>query len=184
MTLNAFECRRIGDGLAEIRIGDLVSRQAVSLVVQLKFPAGAIGTTSRVVFTLIDDGSVLPSTEADCIWNYAADADNDRQPRNIIVDREVATLHAAVAREEALALNRIGRFDEAQRRLEITVERIRAAAESDPVMDEIVDELSERHGVYGATLSGAAMKSERYASYHMVRMRTAEGKARRGPDSQ
>jgi Ca-activated chloride channel family protein len=180
-TLNALECRAIDDEVSEIRIGDLVSRQIVSVVVHLQFSMGQIGTQTHAVFTLSDDGAVLAKSEVDCIWTYACDADNDRQPRNVVVDREVAALYAARAREEALALNKAGEYDAAQRCLDVVAQRIREYAGEDPGLNNILHELLERHIPYGSTMSPAAMKSERYASYHAARMRAPDGSARRRP---
>jgi Ca-activated chloride channel homolog len=178
-TLNAFESRRLDDLMTEIRVGDLVSRQAVSLVVHLKFPEGVNGKTVRAQFSLSDTGNVLASGETDCIWTYASHADNDRQPRNVVVDREVARLYGAKAREEALELNRVGLFDDAQRRLKATADRIRHYAGEDPALQQILDELGEREVVFAQMLDGDVLKRERYASYNLSRMRAADGKARR-----
>ena len=179
-TLNAFECRRLDSRTSEIRMGDLVSRQAVSLVVQLRFPAGVIGTTSSAAFSLFDEAGTLPAAPVDCTWTYASDADNDRQPRNVVVDRAVASLYAGKAREEALALNRDERFADAQRRLKATADRIRRYTGEDNDLQAIVAELADRHHVYGHELAEIAKKREVYASYNRGRMRDADGKARRG----
>ena len=181
-TLNAFESCRLDDLTTEIRVGDLAARQAVSLVVRLKFPQGANGETARAMLSLSDTGNVLADA-ADCIWTYASHADNDRQPRNVVVDREVAKLYAAMAREDALELNRAGSFDESRRRLKATADRIRRYAGDDPILNELLDELAERDEMYGRGMIASALKSERYASYNLSRMRTAEGKAQRRPDA-
>jgi Ca-activated chloride channel homolog len=178
-TLNAFESRRADDLMTEIRVGDLVSRQSVSLVVHLKFPQGVNGATVPANFSLTDAGNVLASGDTDCIWTYASHADNDRQPRNVAVDREVAKLYAARAREEALELNRAGLFDDAQRRLKSAADRIRQYAGEDVIVNEILDGLIERDDMYARVLSASALKSERYAAYNLSRMRGADGKARR-----
>jgi Ca-activated chloride channel family protein len=178
-TLNAFECRRLDSRTSEIRIGDLVSRQAVSLVVQLRFPSGVIGTTSPAAFSLFDEAGTLATAPVACTWTYASDADNDRQPRNVVVDRAVASLYAGKAREEALALNRDERFADAQRRLKATADRIRRYAGVDTDLKAIIAELAERHVVYGQGLADIDKKREIYASYNRGRMRDAYGKARR-----
>ena len=178
-TLNAFECRRLDQRTTEIRLGDLVSRQAVSLVVQLRFPAGEIGTISSAAFSLFDEAGTLATAPIDCTWTYASHADNDRQPRNVVVDREVARLYAGKAREEALGLNREDRFSEAQKRLMVTADRIRQYAGEDDLLKEILAELSDRHVLYGQRMAPSASKSEVYASYSRRRMRGEDGKARR-----
>ena len=89
-----------------------------------------------------------------CTWTYASDADNDRQPRNVVVDREVASLYAGKAREEALALNRDERFADAQRRLKATANRIRRYTGTDDGLKAIIAELAERHHVLGHEFGG------------------------------
>jgi Ca-activated chloride channel homolog len=178
-TLNAFECRRLDEQMLEIRLGDLVSRQAVSLVVQLTFPAGVIGAASLATFSLFDEAGALASGNTDCTWTYASHADNDRQPRNASVDREVARLYAGKAREEALTLNRVDRFEEAQKRLSITADRIRQYAGDDSVLNEIIGELEGRYAVYSRKLGAFAAKNERYEAYYRSRMRGPDGRARR-----
>ena len=180
-TLNAFEARRLEDGATAIHLGDLVSRQAVSLVVRLKFPQGQAGSTATAVFSLWSSTGALRALATDVVWTYADHGANDRQPRNVVVDREVARLYAARAREGALELNRTGRYDEAQKRLEATAARIRRYAGKDPVLGQIVSELTEREVLYTAQLSAPAMKREAYALYNAARMRDSKGKARRQP---
>jgi Ca-activated chloride channel family protein len=182
-TLNSFEVRPVDDLTTEIRLGDLVSRQAVSLVVCLQFPQGAIASTSTALFSLSDEGGALDAGETDTIWTYRGHEENDRQPRNVVVDREVAKLYAAKARAEALTLNRAGRYEDAQRRLKATADRIRQYAGEDPVIDAIVSELEGRSFTFAHALSEPSMKAERYASYNLSRMRGSDGKAPRRPDA-
>lgn len=180
-TLNAFEVRHVDDRTTEIRLGDLVSRQAMSLVVRLEFPQGSERTSLSALFSMSDADSKLSVTETDVIWTYASHGDNDRQPRNVSVDREVAKLYAAKAREEALQLNRAGRFEEAERRLKATADRIRQYAGNDPVLNETIRELEERLEVYGLAMSAPALKLEHFGTYNLARSRAADGKARRTP---
>ena len=179
--LNVMESGRPDEETTAIHLGDLVSRQSVSLILHVRFPAGGESTTSRALLSLSDAGGVLPASETDCIWTYADDAANDRQPRNVAVDREVARLYAARARQEAIALNGEGRFDQAQRRLRAVADRIRTYAGADSVLNRIVEELEESHVVYGNVVGAAMAKSDGYAAYYASHMRGADGKSRRQP---
>jgi hypothetical protein len=58
---------------------------------------------------------VLTCPKTEISWTYASDGQKDHQPRNVVVDREVARICAAKAREEALEMNRTGQFAEAHR---------------------------------------------------------------------
>jgi Ca-activated chloride channel homolog len=182
-TLNAFEVSRLDELATGIRLGNLVSRQIVSVVVRLAFPPEPNGTTAVAFFSVSDEASVLSFPETDVIWTYASDADNDQQRRNVAVDREVARLYAAKAREEALELNRAGEFERAQRRLNATADRIRHYAGKDPALGEILSELADRQVMYARHLSTNALKGEHYAHYYLSHMRQADGKARRSPDA-
>ncbi len=182
-TLNAFEAGRLHDLTTGIHLGNLASRQAVSIVVRLTFPPGANGSTSDALFSMSDDGSVLTLPETDLSWTYASDGQNDEQPRNVVVDREVARLYAAQAREEALAMNRAGQFAEARRRLRGTSARIQEYAGNDEALAQILAELEERDELYAHHMSSALRKREGYGAYYSSHMRDADGKARRSPDA-
>ena len=132
-----------------------------------------------VEFGVRDAAGVLDRVEADAIWTAADEASNDAEPRNVIVNRAVAELYVARARAEALELNREGRYDEAQARLEATARRITKYAGHDPRLRVIVRELEERDDVFSAPMSARASKWEFFQSANVTRMRTMEGKAKR-----
>ena len=178
-TLNSFPIQPLSDGGVAVRLGDVVSRQELSVVFKLKFPTGAEGSTTTAVFCARDEAAALRATEADVVWTYRDHAANDAQPRDIAVDRAVAHLYAAKARTEALELNRAGRFDEAQKRLEATARRIAQYAGNDPELLEIIAGLTERHVMYRRAMSPLERKAEHYASLHVAQMRTEDGRARR-----
>ncbi len=123
-TLNGFPVRQDGEGVFSVRLGDLVSRQDVEVVLRLKFPHGAAGQTARALFGVTDAPGAIREPDTDAIWTYADHRANDTQPRNVSVDRAVAKLYAAQAAAEALELNRAGRFADAAARLQATAERI------------------------------------------------------------
>lgn len=181
-TPNRFPVIHGADGV-RIQLGDLVSRQEVSLVVRLKFPTGREGATVTAVFGVDDPAGVLRAPETDIVWTFGEHAANDAQPRNVVVDRAVARLYAAQAEAEALELNRIGRYDEARARLDATARRIREYAGKDPELLEIIEGLTERQVVYQHVMSPMARKAEYYRSYQIASMRTADGRAHRRPNS-
>ena len=55
---------------------------------------------------------LVPATVA---WEYADGPANDAQPRDVEVDRVVARLFAERAKQEAVQLNREGRYEDARR---------------------------------------------------------------------
>ncbi len=100
-----------------IALGDLGSEQVVEVVVRLSFPYGTVGQETGAIVALTDrDGVFGPGGAADVesvrlTWTYADDRANDAQQRDREVDRAVARLFAARARQEAVARNRSGDFD-------------------------------------------------------------------------
>ena len=182
-TLNRFPVRQEPGGRVSVRLGDLTSRQDVSVVLKVTFPKGDEKATAAVVFEVMDAHGALSLPPTDAIWTFADHHANDTQTRNVEVDRAVATLYAAAATAEALELNRAGRFEEAAARLKATARRIEQYAGQDPELRAIVESLRERNIVYSRAMAPMALKSEFYASTNLSRVRPASGKARRNPNT-
>ncbi len=180
--LSAHRSERQGDRTA-IVLGDLVSEQRLSLVVQLNFPYGDVGRSHgvRIGWT---SREAAETTEApiELGFEYADDRTNDLQPRDRDVDRAVAQAHATRVRKEALELNRQGRFAEASARLDAVAQRIRTYAASDRVMLDIVARLELDRGTMAAPMAPMAMKAAFWASETMDRGRSPQGRAVKGPD--
>lgn len=181
-SLNAYPVREEGGRLI-VALGDLVSRQDVSLAFRLRFPEGQAGKTARVLVSVADAQGALREPDTDLLWTYADHAANDGQRRNVAVDRVVAALHAARAKAEALELNAAGRFDEARARLEAVARRIEHYAGDDPELHAVIAELRERFEMYAYRMDTRARKMEHFASYSRAMAREADGKARRRPTS-
>ena len=101
-------------------LGDLVVGQQFEVVLRVRFEYGPIGQEIGLLVAASDTDGVLVGAGAAPIglgWEYADDATNDRQPRDRTVDRIVARLFAARARQEAIALNKRGEFADAVRNL-------------------------------------------------------------------
>jgi hypothetical protein len=135
------------------------------------------------MFSLSDRDGVMRG-EAKLAWAYADDASNDHQERDRVVDRAVARVFAARARQEAVGRNRHGDFDGARHLVEATARRIRGYAGRDAELRAILADLE------GAVheLAVPMMEMERKQMYAMssyaMRSRMADGKARKGPDSE
>jgi Ca-activated chloride channel family protein len=180
-TLNEYPVGTNADGSISLQLGDLVSRQDVTLVFRLAFPAGRSGATVAAVFSIGEATGVLQERERDIIFTFAGHAQNDAQPRNRVVDRVVAELYSARARAEALELNRAGRYDDALARLEQTVRRIEQYAGSDPELHQIAEQLQGRHEDFASAMAPMAMKREFSSSHSSSRMRDVFGRAKRRP---
>lgn len=182
-TLNSFRVHQEEGGRTRVLLGDLSSRQEVSLILRVTFPEGHEGETAAVVFDVADAGGTIAAPRADVIWTFANHQANDAQQRNVVVDRAVAHVYAALASAEALALNRAGGFEQAIARLEATARRIEQYAGSDRELQAIVASLRGRHRVYSRPMMAMARQSEHYANLNRLTMRDASGKARQRPNS-
>ena len=165
--------------LVRIELGDLVSAQELQVVVKVSLPAGGTADHIGIKLHLVDREGVLDTSVDEVSWSVASDRDNERQPRDRVVDRAVAALRAAQARQAALELNRAGRFDDARQLLERVAAELRADAGHDAALLAIARKLLEELEVFAACMSPVAMKRVQFASYAEVKMRTVEGKARR-----
>jgi Ca-activated chloride channel family protein len=167
------------DGGVRLDLGDLVSGQEVNAVIVLTFPTGAEGSVVDVRFSLTDRDGVLAAPPQGVRWTFASHRDNDAQPRDRVVDRAVAELQAANAREQALDLNRLGKFDEARRLLEALAGLMLKRAGDDGELQAIAKRLATDQEVFAASMSPASMKSVHFASHSAQRMRAPDGKAKR-----
>ena len=124
-------------GRTVVSLGSLVAEQVVQVVLRLNFPLGEIGRETGVVLSVAGEEDATESLS----WEYADGRTNDTQERNAEVDRAVATVFAARARQEATALNRAGNYPAAQAALTSVAKRIRSYAGRDSLMRALVTEL-------------------------------------------
>lgn len=176
--LSALETAEVSEGV-QFRLGDLVSGQQLDVVVALKFPAGHAGDTIAARFALSDRDGALSAPPQALGWSYAAARALQGQPRDVIVDRAVARLYAARARDEALELNRQGKFREARARLEKTAQRILGYAGDDGELKKVAEELRAEAADYAKLMDPMARKQRYFASYSIQKDRLPDGKARR-----
>lgn len=168
------------DGGCRLAVGDLVSGQEVEVVLELRFPAGEIGDTVSLFFTVSDRKGALAS-EGGCslTWEYASHAANGDQPRDRDVDRAVARLYAARAEQEALRLNQIGEFSLAQRQVAGVAERIRGYAGDDTDLNEVAAGLDAQRAQFAAPMAPMDRQQRFFASSTRARSRDVQGRARR-----
>jgi Ca-activated chloride channel family protein len=181
--LHRFRSRRVtGDNELHIELGDLVSNQELAVVVRVTFARGAEGEQATVRLAMPGDGLLDDRAEAELTWRYASHAANDSQPRDQVVDREVAKLYAARARADATEANRHGQFDAARRVLERTAARIGTYAAGDPELMNTARMLCESVSQFGErAMSPMALKESYFAAAVESKARTYDGTARRGP---
>jgi Ca-activated chloride channel family protein len=166
-----------------VALGDLASEQVVEVVLRLSFPYGLLGRETGAIVALTDrDGVFGPGGMGETepvrlTWTYADDRANDEQARDRDVDRAVARLFAARARQEAVQRNRAGDFTGARHVLDATAGRIREYAGSDPVMGALVDTMVREEVVFAAPMAEPSRKQMHFASANALRSRDASGRS-------
>ena len=163
-----------------VALGDLVSEQSVQAVMKLTFPTGEAARQHDVTFRLTDRDGVLGGASATLGWRYASHPEVDAQPRDRAVDRVVAELYAARARDEAIRFNREGRYDAAQHVLRGVAERIGAYAGDDTALQAVAAQLLGEQHVFAEAMSPRDRKMRHFASANMSRGRDFQGKANKG----
>jgi Mg-chelatase subunit ChlD len=169
------------EGGTVIALGDLVSGQSVEVPLRLSFPVGKPGETHAAVIALSDRDGVLGGAFGRLSWEHADDAANDAQPRDRAVDRVIAGVFAARARQEAVRRNRAGDYRGARTILEATARRIRSYAGDDPELRRIVDELLREAETFEQAMPERTRKVAYAQSAYRLQSRTSEGAALRGP---
>ena len=183
--MNSFRYRRSErrSGIT-ISLGDLVSAQALDVIVRVKFPLGDPDESVQVHAELrgeVDLSSLEHEVCAAAEFTYASHAANDAQPRNVQVDREVASIYATRAIAEATEANRVGDFDSARRVLVGTARRIAEYAGADAAMNELAMMLRAKVSEYAEErMSPMALKMSFYVAETAAKGRAFDGRARRG----
>ena len=181
-SLNRFRVvRAAGDNELRLELGDLTSGQELCAVVCIRFPRGEPGTATGVRVSVASAGPFAREAEQTLLWQHASHAANDGQPRDRVVDREVARLYAARARAEATEFNRHGEYDRARRVLEATARRIQGYTFGDRELQQLrLDLLDEVRDFANGPMSAMALKSALFVAESVSKGRGRDGKARRG----
>ena len=126
-----------------------MAEQRLQVVLRLNFPYGEIGRETGAILGLVDRDGVLDDVPVKLGWEYADDKVNDLQERDRDVDRAVARIFAARARQEAVARNRAGDYRGARQALSGVARRIRDYAGRDHELREIVGRARARDRRHG-----------------------------------
>jgi Ca-activated chloride channel family protein len=171
-----------GDNELHVELGDLVSAQQVELVIRLVMPVGTLSSDAAAAeFWIADADGTLGTMSHAMRWTFAGHGENDRQARNRVVDRAVATLYAARARAEATEHNRHGDYARARSVMTATARRIRSYAGDDIELNRIADELLRDLETYAERMGSLERKAAFYAAEATLKFRDPVGKARRSP---
>jgi Ca-activated chloride channel family protein len=176
--LSDFRSERQGTNLACF-LPDLIARQEITLVVEACFPQGHEGDRVDIECSVHDREKRLSDAPITMAWTFADHAASDRQPRNLVVDRAVARLHAAIAQRDAVEANRRGDYVAARSILENVAKRIEGYAGGDAELRQIARGLRELVGEFAESMDGASLKRRHFASSTALRSRDMAGKARK-----
>ena len=167
------------DGRATVSLGSLVAEQAVQVVLQLNFPYGEVGRETGAVLSVADrDGQATADVGSVALsWTYADSKTNDLQVRDVEVDRAVAAVFAARARQEASGLNCRGDYEAARTALTSVAKRIRSYAGRDAEMRKTIDDLDTFARRVAAPMPEKSLKEMHFGAYARIRSRAPDGKA-------
>jgi Ca-activated chloride channel homolog len=178
--LNRFRSTAVEGGTElHVHIGDMVSGQHLPLVLAVRLPGGDVGGEAAVEVAVTCDAGAVALAGGTVRWTYASHADNDRQPRDVVVDREVAGLYAARARAEATELNQRGDLSEARHLLNATADRIAGYVGDDPEMQALMTDLRDLSQTYVRRVSEGMSKAAMFASESRSKGRDIMGRLRR-----
>jgi Ca-activated chloride channel family protein len=168
-----------GGNRTRIALGDLVSDQELTVALRFRFSYGEIGRQVGALLAVTDLDGALAMAQASLSWTYADNAANDAQRRDRIVDRTVAELLAARARQEAVSHNRAGRYDAARAALQAVALRIGDYAGDDPELKGLLAQLDRDEDQWAAPAPEMARKAAFAASSYLARGRSPAGRATR-----
>jgi hypothetical protein len=174
---------QVGDpGELRILVGDLVAGQDVELVLRARiFPPGAVDATTSVFFTVADRDGVLKADGCTVEFRSAADDAVLAEVADAEVEKAVARLKVAQAREAAVLANRAGRYAVAVQSMSAAYDLI-APYQDDAQMAALGSELREETALLSAFADESSRKTVHYRASTIARSRDARGRARRLPD--
>jgi Ca-activated chloride channel family protein len=168
-----------GGNRTRIAIGDLVSDQQLAVVLRFRFAYGEIGRQVGALLAVTDLDGTLAVAPVALSWTYADNAANDAQQRDRIVDRAVAELFAARARQAAVSHNRSGQYAAARAALHAVARRIGDYAGDDPQLTGLLAQLDRDEVQWTAPAPEMARKAAFAASSYLARGRSPVGRATR-----
>lgn len=167
-------------GEMRVALGDLTESQEREVVLRVRLPLGQEGEQVALTAELSgrdESGEVL--MEQGYAWTFASSTENDGQPRNRVVDRVVARLFAAEARERAIVLNREGAYERAQAVVEKVARRIASYAGDDRELAKLVTDLLAEAQQWSSPTEEHFRKESFHTAMYMMQTRMEDGTARK-----
>ena len=157
-SINDFPCLQ-AEGTWRIAIGSLYSRQTLTPVLRITFPKGEAGNSRDVTIRVEDQDHALANAKATTTFTWATEKENDKQPRDVSVDRLAASLDAARAERDALERNKRGDYAGARQVMAAAVDRIRQYAGDDGEIGKLLDDLRQKAHLYESALDSISSKT-------------------------
>ena len=178
LSLDGRRLRRDGD-TAHIALDDVVARQETELVLRVRFPRREAGTRLGLRVRMDDADGALRAERGEISWDVASHEANNAQPREVPVDRAVASRYAAQARRAAAEFNRAGELERAQHVLKATARRIAAYAGRDRALLALVRELEALTHEHEEVFALHRVKAERMMAYSALQSKSPSGRRER-----
>lgn len=163
----------------DIHLGDLVSEELLDLVIGFHLPPGKPDEGHEISFSLLDREGPVDSEHPTASWRCVSEEENTAQPRNVEVDRLVASRHAARARERAVLANRDGNFELGADILHGVMAQVERYVGSDPELISLLRDLRRDARRYSAPMTAMDQKQEYYGTTSTLRGRARDGSAKR-----
>jgi hypothetical protein len=172
---------QVGDqGELAILVGDLVAGQDVELVLHVSiFPPGHPDVQTAVFFTVSDRDGVLKADGCTVEFTSATDDAVAAEVPDAEVEKAVARLRAAQAREAAVVANRTGDFGLAKQVLNSAYADVDRFAAADPLMADLSAQLQEESNRLARHASEFDRKAIHFRGVNLSRSRDASGRAHR-----
>ncbi len=166
-------------GHLNVLLGDLVAGQDVELVLSVEFPAAsAVGAQTTLFFTVADRDGVLKADGCTVDFESATAAACKAEKPNTDVERAMAKLKVAQARQESVRLNRAGQYKRASQSLQSVSAFL--APFDDAETRELRAQLKVEADQLQDPMSELNRKAIHSSGYNLARSRDELGRARRG----
>ena len=166
-------------GGLEIAPGDLTARQLVELTFEVTLPAGVLGDSIALGFALRSGVGPVTIAQTELRWSFATPEAAASAPRTPEVEVRAAELIEARAQEEALNLNRQGRYADAEARLAAGARKLGALSAEIAGVARVARVMAAAGPMLGAEMSAVDMKSQYREFASLRRGRAPDGKARK-----
>ena len=166
-------------GGLQVAPGDLTARQLVELTFEVTLPAGVLGDSIALGFALRSGVEPEAIAQTELRWSFATPAVAANAPRTPEVEVRAAELIEARAREEALNLNREGRYADAEARLAAGARKLGALSAEIAGVARVARVMAAAGPMLRAKMSAVDMKSQYREFSSLRRGRAPDGKARK-----